>query len=67
MTERTTLSNAATLRQRAAQIRFLAEQTGDPRYAALFRAAARDYETGAFKIEAEERLGATTAYASAAE
>jgi len=67
MIESTTLSDASTLRQRAAHIRFLASQISDERYIGLFRAAANDYEKAALDLEAEARAAGAPAYASAAE
>jgi len=42
---------AVSLRQRAAHIRFLADQIGDERHIGLFLAAASAYEKGALELD----------------
>ena len=58
--------DASSLRQRAARVRFLAEQIGDPHYATLMFDAAQAYEMGAIELEADSH-STSPRYAAAAE
>ena len=58
---------AAGLRQRAAHMRFLADQISDERHIGLFLAAASAYENGAQELDIIERPLPASAYASVAE
>jgi len=64
MCQSTPSIEASTLRQRAARVRFLAEQIGDPRYATLMFDAAQAYEMGAIEADSHSTL---PRYAAAAE